>query len=349
MKSHARRDDEREAERPVADARAPADPAAAVLALQRSAGNQAVGAMLARTGEPPVAAKTDEQLYDEAIGAKDYEKAAPALCKLPWSQVNTKLGALDAAALRLLDDALSRMQTGFYGIFTATSVRWLLYGWLTSKGGGATKALPGRQYGELTLKVGTIVNGDKAAGKRYDYPVEITFTPDTTAVNADEIAFIQTVRLVDTKTGADRDWDATNKKRQTASHTSVDRLSGREQGWYGYKDDDSASGTVTPWKKADPTKPAWMSDTPGARIADATWAFETAVVCRSGTDAGTVYATVTWGFTVDSDLKVTALPTKVFNKPTKEFGSAVQKWNDQAAGPEADRNAPGQKSPPALK
>ena len=168
-------------------------------------------------------------------------------------------------------------------------------------------------------------------------------------MDADEIAFIQTVRLVDTATGANKDPEETNKKRQTATATSVDRLGGKEQGWYGLNDDKTAGGNLTPWKKTDPAKPAKMTDKPSWNKASTTWQFETLVVCRTGTDAGKVYAVVTWGFTVDADLKLTPLSRTITNKQSAEATAAIGKWNDQAAGPAADRNAPGQKSLPALK
>ena len=58
---------------------------------------------------------------------------------------------------------------------------------------------------------------------------------------------------------------------------------------------------------------------------------------------------VTWGFTVDADLKLNELARVVTNKQTDEAKTAVGNWNTQASGPTADRNAPGQKSLPALK
>ena len=69
---------------------------------------------------------------------------------------------------------------------------------------------------------------------------------------------------------------------------------------------------------------------------------------RTGPDAGTVYAVVTWGFTVDENLKVTGMPNLMFNKPTSDFSAAVAGWNKQAAGPRAKRSAPAQKPLPAL-
>ena len=153
---------------------------------------------------------------------------------------------------------------------------------LQAKGVPAAKTAAGTAYGKLETKVDERTSGDKAAGKGYAYKITITFTPDTAAVDADEIAFIQTVRVVDTATGANKDPEETNKKRQTASATSVDRMGGREQGWYGMKDDGSGGGTLTAWKKSDPTTPASMMDRPSWNKPDTTFQFETMVVCRAG-------------------------------------------------------------------
>jgi hypothetical protein len=61
-----------------------------------------------------------------------------------------------------------------------------------------------------------------------------------------------------------------------------------------------------------------------------------------------VYAVVTWGFTVDADLKLTQQTPTVTNKQSIEATAAVGNWNYQAAGSASDRNAPGQVSLPAL-
>ena len=91
-----------------------------------------------------------------------------------------------------------------------------------------------------------------------------------------------------------------------------------------------------------------MQDRSSWNQPNTTWQFETMVVCRCGADAGTVYAVLTWGFTVDADLTLTEHAQTVTNKQSPEATAAVGTWNDQAAGSTADRNAPGQMSLPAL-
>ncbi|HEY6889658.1 MAG TPA: hypothetical protein VI300_17805, partial [Solirubrobacter sp.] len=269
---------EREPEQAVVESAPPApapsprlNSAAGVLALQRAAGNRAVRAMLARedgeeTTTATAPAKTDEQLFDDAIKANDYAKAAELIVKLP--KAIDKMSALsadqmyklaDAASvdqLRLLQDAAIR-QGGWTGGLAQFAIR----GKLVAKGVGAAKSAAGAAFGTLETKVVEKTNGT-AAGGTYAYKIEITFLPDTTVVDADEIAFVQTVRLVDTATGANKDPEETNKKRMGADGTSIDRLGGREQGWYGMTDAGGGGATLKPWKKAAPTDPAFMYDRP---------------------------------------------------------------------------------------
>lgn len=327
---------------------------ASVLQMQRTVGNGAVAAMIARNGTEggATAAPTlgtldpDEKAFDDAVKAKDWPAAAAVLGKL--AKPETKLAPLPIDDLRLLQDAsLRAMRFGTIGkTFLA---QMALANELEKKGVPVTKIPPGSAFGTLDFSVVSKKDGDKATGVNYAYQIKITFTPDVAVVAADEIAFIQTVRLVETASGDNKDWDETNKKRQTPKHTSVDRLAGREQGWYGMTDAGGGGGTLTPWKKAAPATPASMGDTPSADIPNTTWEFETMAVCRSGTDVGKVYAVVTWGFRVDAALKLTESGIRITNKQTEEATTTVGKWNDQAAGPEADRNAPGQKTLPTLK
>jgi hypothetical protein len=345
------RDAEQEREDASLQAPPPLDSAAQLIQLQRAVGNQAVTAMLARdttAAAPPAPAPAvdpEEQAFDDAVKAGDWAKAAAQLVKLKAPV--PKLSPLTVDQLRLLQDAMVRGGSSLGGAGSAMQMAIAIE--LQSKGVPAAKLAAGAAFGKLESSVAENTSGDKAAGKDYAYKINITFTPDTAVVDADEIGFIQTVRLVDTATGANKDPEETNKKRQTASATSVDRLGGKEQGWYGMKDDGTGGGTLTTWTKTAPATPAKMMDRPSWNQPNTTWQFETMVVCRAGTDAGKVYAVITWGFTIDNDLKLTELARTITNKQTTEATAAVGKWNDQTAGPAADRNAPGQKSLPALK
>ncbi|MGH3788450.1 MAG: hypothetical protein ACRDRG_18320 [Pseudonocardiaceae bacterium] len=221
---------------------------------------------------------------------------------------------------------------------------------LQDRGVPASKVEAGAAFGKLETRVEERIDGDKATGTWYAYKISIAFTPDTAVIDADEIAFIQTVRLVETASGSNMNPDEKTRKRQTPLATSVDRLGGKKHGWYGMMmDNGMGSGTLTVWKRSTTATPAKMHDRASWNQPNTTWQFEAMVVCRSGADAGKVYAVVTWGFSVDGDLKLTEHQRSVTNKPSMEATTAVGKWNDQAAGPEADRNARDQVLLPALK
>ncbi len=303
----------------------------------------APGASLPSPPRPIVS--PDEEAFDDAVTSGDWATAATSLAKL--SMPTTKLPPLMIDQLRLLQDAVTRAGSVLVG--ACNVLQLAIAAELQGRGIPATKVAPGAAFGTLETKVDERLDGDMATGTLYAYRITITFTPDTAVIDADEIAFIQTTRLVDTASGANEDHNEAHKKRQTPSATSVDRIRGKKQGWYGMTmDNGMGSGTLTVWKKSAPATPATMRDRASWIQPNTTWEFETMVVCRSGADVGKVYAVVTWGFTVDADLKLTELAQTVTNKQSTEATTAVGKWNDQAAGSAVHRNAPGQVSLPAL-
>ncbi|MGH3983397.1 MAG: hypothetical protein ACRDST_12105 [Pseudonocardiaceae bacterium] len=293
----------------------------------------------------PRPAVSSDEVFDDAVNSGDWATAAMSLATLAMPA--TKLTPLTIVQLRLLQDAVTRARgvLGGVGIVLQLAIAVELQG----KGVPAAKVTAGTAFGKLEIKVGERIDGDQATGTWYSYKINITFTPDSTVVDAAEIAFIQTVRLVETASGSNKDPEQTSKKRQTPLAMSVDRRGGKKQGWYGLKDDETGSSMLTAWKKSAPAAPATMQDRASWNQPDTTWQFETMVVCRSGTDIGKVYVVVTWGFSVDADLKLTEQAPTVTNKQSTEATTAVSKWNDQAAGPVFDRNTPGQISLPALK
>jgi hypothetical protein len=288
----------------------------------------------------------DEKAFDDAVKSGDWATAVTSLAKLALP--TTKLLPLTIDQLRLLQDAVIRVRAVLGGVGIVLQLAIAVE--LQSKGVPATKVAAGTAFGKLEIKVDEKTDGDKATGALYAYKINITFTPDTAVIDADEIAFIQTTRLVETASGSNEDHKESNKKRQTPSATSVDRLHGKKQGWYGMSmDNGMGSGTLTVWKKSAPATPATMRDRASWNQPNTTWQFETMVVCRSGADTGKVYAVVTWGFTVDADLKLTEQARTVTNKQSAEATAAVGKWNAHVAGSAVDRNAPSQIALPALK
>ena len=102
------------------------------------------------------------------------------------------------------------------------------------------------------------------------------------------------------------------------------------------------------WSPDSPDSFATYHDRPSAQIPSTDWSFETAVVAKAGADTGVIYSSVSWGFSVDENCVLTPKAHKVSDKPSGAFGAAVDKWNQQAAGPEEQRNAPNQQSLPKL-
>jgi hypothetical protein len=296
------------------------------------------------TSVPRPVVSPDEKTFDDAITSGDWATAATSLAKLAIPR--TKLPPLTIDQLRLLQDAVTRARRVLGGVGTVLQLAIAVE--LQHKGVPTTKITAGAAFGTLKTKIDERINGDTTTGTPYAYKINITFTPDTAVVDADEIAFIQTVRLIETASGSNTDPEETNKRRQTPSATSVDRLRGKKQGWYGMKDDGTGSDKLSTWKKSAPATPATMRDRSSWNQPNTTWQFETMVVCHSGADTGTVYAVLTWGFTIDTNLTLTEQAQTVTNKQSTEATTAVGKWNDQAAGSTADRNAPGQMSLPTL-
>ncbi|HKR52459.1 MAG TPA: hypothetical protein VJT72_23360 [Pseudonocardiaceae bacterium] len=294
--------------------------------------------------QPP--ASPDDEAFDDAVESGDWATAVASLARLAVPA--TKLAPLPIDQLRLLQDAVTRARSVLGGVGIVLQLALAVE--LEGKGVPAGKVAAGAAFGTLETTVDERIDGDQATGTPYAYQITISFTPDTTVIDADEIAFIQTTRLVETASGANGNYTESNRTRQTPAATSVDRLGGKKQGWYGMTmDNGTGSGTLTVWKKSAPATPARMRDRASWNQPNTTWQFETMVVCRSGADAGTVYAAVTWGFTVDADLTLTEHARTVTNKQSTEATAAVDKWNDQATGSAVHRNAPGQLPLPALR
>ena len=272
-----------------------------------------------------------------------YERDAQRLNALAAPDLARELASYGEDSLRRLDDAAQRVLPA-----AGARLRGAIRTRLVALGVPAARVGSGMRYGTVYHRVNTIVHGDVAAGTNFEYPIELWFEPDVTRIDADEIAWIQTVRNVHPTTGANRSPFGTN--RMTADSTKIDRLTGRQQGWYGMSDAQRGGDTMSRWIRGGASRYTYMTDTPSFGDGDRDFHFESAAVARRGNDAGKVYAVVTWGFTVDANLHVTAKPTRVFNRETVGFGRAVERWNEQAhLTTVADRNAPAQVDLPTLR
>ena len=355
-----------------------------VLGLQRRIGNRAVTRRLLRDttpvppGTPALAGRPQpldppapgvqdperkKQLDAElvaAVGRRDWVRAAQILNSFDAADITPRLWQFSEDGLRRIDDADVRAQSDWErarGV--PLKVHNAIVRQIRDRGITGGHADTGAAYGRLEIDWGKVERNPEGTGgefraenkgqkMRIDADIRITFTPVPSLVKADEIGFIQTVRVVDRKTGENRDPERAIQNRHTVTHSGIDRFAGKTQGWYGLEDDETAASTVEPWKRATPDDPAVMYDKPGAALTDVRWEFETAAVSRVGPDRGTVYAVVSWGMEVDDQLGVTFLVPRIFNKVTADFEAAVAKWNEQAVGPKEQRNAVGQAPLPTL-
>jgi hypothetical protein len=64
-------------------------------------------------------------------------------------------------------------------------------------------------------------------------------------VDAEEIGFIQTVQVIDSDTKANL--SPNSETRMIRDRTKIDRLAGKEQGWYGMQADETGQRNSTPW------------------------------------------------------------------------------------------------------
>ena len=308
--------------------------AQAVAGLQGRYGNRAVGraaGVLARQE-----ATRDQKLsaWRSDVANGNWGDAAERLNAFNEEDIERLLASLSKQQLRKLDAGALRQIPGF-----AERV----HGPIMAKLGKR----PGATFGKLTFIPGSPVAGGPMTN--YSYPVDFSFAPDADIVRAREIAYVQTVRLVDIGSGETKDWQPESRARQTDTRWAIDRSSGVASGYAGYTTGTQPGTHVTQWTDATPDGFATYHDEPGAQIPNTSWDFETAVVAKAGGDEGVIYASCSWGFTVDDRLQPTPKPPKIEDKPSKAFYAAADKWNQQARGPDAGRNAPAQEALPAMR
>ncbi|MGH6631350.1 MAG: hypothetical protein ACREB3_16610, partial [Burkholderiales bacterium] len=139
-----------------------------------------------------------EKAFDDAVKSGNWATAATSLAKL--ATPTTKLPRFTIDQLRLLQDAVTRAGSMLGGVGRMLQIAIAVE--LQSKGVPAAKVAAGTAFGKLEIKIDERIDGDEATGTLYAYKINITFTPDPAVVNADEIAFIQTARLIETASGS---------------------------------------------------------------------------------------------------------------------------------------------------
>jgi hypothetical protein len=302
-----------------------------VAGMQAGHGNAAVArAVLARETE-----REHKIAAFNAAKGKNWGDAAEILNGFNKEDIERLLNGLSKEQLRQLDAGAMRQIGSFAGP---------VHGPIMARLGKQ----PGHVFGRLNFLPGSPENGGGPL-TAYAFPVDFSFAPDADIVRATEIAYVQTVRLVHTGTNDTAEWEAPAKARQTDDKWTVDRGQGGASGFAGYTTGAQPGQYVTQWQPDQPESFATYHDRPSAQVPSTDWSFETAVVAKAGPDTGVIYASCSWGFTVDENCMLTPKPHKIEDKPSAAFGAAVWKWNEQALGPADQRNAPGQEMLPGLR
>lgn len=319
----------------------PPSPAMDILQLQRTAGNAAVARAIAARQPAEAPTQSPEEEVEKAFFDDDWDRIVALTATRPSPSAVKRIAALTVDELRYLDDAVRRADQ------EGSQLAKIVKSEFGAKKVPEKQQAPGAGYGKVEFKNTFAEDGDPKSRPRKSarYGFEIKFMPNYLTIgSAEEIGFIQNVRVVD-DTGANR--AANGKDRLASDLWHIDRLAGKDQGWYGMSD---AGGNTDKklrlWQKSDWDEPAWMKDVPSKSRGPVEFTAETVIVCRKGFHAGKVYAVVHWGFEVDKDLVVTPYETEVTNKESEAFNEAVAAWNAQASGPEGKRNSDNQQQLP---
>jgi hypothetical protein len=332
---------DRDAANPVVEGTGVAQPRIAVhdfattlplrlLALQRSAGNRAVGRILARDA------------WSEAVKYDKWMEAAKALGDATDKDVDERLKQLNVGQLGALLGGTRDWGTNGDGETvwdpkTNARIRELIYAHRKKRTFVTFTAAGKVPNGKL----GSAIKWSNNAGMQ----IELYFLPDP-KVTASEIAFVQIVRRLKADGSVDREAEqAYSADRTTPNGWHVDAVEADISGFYGMKGL-SASAITHPWYRSVPTIPCFMRDTPGI-TADGRFEAEAVPVQLSGEDEGKAYGSITWGMT-KANGKVTPDAVGYKQTPSSEFRAAASAWNAQATNP-AKRTSADQQVLPAIK
>lgn len=192
-----------------------------------------------------------------------------------------------------------------------------------------------RDHGLPTTRAGSIapaaswsMTQNNTSGSTYESKVSLTYrTEPEDGCDCDQIAFIQAVQRLEPN--GDVYSKSHGTPRATETGWRIDRLQGKEYGWYGLNDNGTFAVTVTPGRTSTSTA-AVMRDTPSSNRLGQTWSFETCAVCYQGTDANKIYGCKTWGFKVDDEGSLTSSQSTESTSPSVNWTASVSQWNQQA-------------------
>jgi hypothetical protein len=333
---------ERTAKRPVGPERSASAAAHGddrLVGLQRAVGNRAVQKLVSVQRDARADADRSNR-FVTALSRDDLDAADAVLQGGSQDWMVARLQSLSVDQLRRLDDAMRRARhyntLGYRMVAAVGALK------AQASGRASATAKPGAAYGVIHGEAEQITHGRLVPGganTAASYRFAITFAPDPAVVHSTQVEFVQVAKVVSTTASAadpvgqqvpvNAGKNGTN--RQTADHSRVDRVTGRALGWMGRNDANGIQpGRLRPWTPGS-TQPAYMNDTPSRSVPNVDFHFETAAISRLGPDAGTVYATIVWGFTVDAKMQIVEKDPIYFNKESKDFDLALAFWNAEAA------------------
>jgi hypothetical protein len=182
------------------------------------------------------------------------------------------------------------------------------------------------KYGEFLIEMNQYQDGNSAG-----MTIEITFVPDPTEVNSQDIAFVQVARLVEYDTLSPLFVSKADKNRAVSGGFSLDALADHASGWYGFQNDNTYNANVTPGRSPQNYQPAVLLDRPKAKVGrKLRFEFVTAVIADEGPDKGKIYGAVNWGFWLDTDGTAHPYGLELLNEVPDRWIDAVKEWNAQA-------------------
>jgi RHS repeat-associated protein len=177
---------------------------------------------------------------------------------------------------------------------------------------------------------------NQVGGFNYNYRIDLNFTPNANfGGTLTDIKIIQIIKKTYTtgNEGGDAVTFASFQARKGPGNWYVDRLPGRESGWYGQKNKNQGGGYNTSEIKYKGNSVVYY-DKPGSNSVlsndqGVEWEFQTFAIERKG-NGGQVLGGVKWGFTVDTEGHVISSAKLRQVTSLGDFRGAINAWNDQA-------------------
>jgi hypothetical protein len=175
--------------------------------------------------------------------------------------------------------------------------------------------------------------------------VHIRFAPNRKEVSSQEIAFVQSARIVEFDSLKPVFTSDAATDRRIKGGFFLDRFEGYASGWYGAEDNNKYDTKFTVGRSPKNYRDAEMTDTPNTPLKQKLrFEFVTAVIANEGDDKGKIYGAVNWGSWLEEDHSA-AHPygVKLLNEVPDRWINAVKEWNAQADSLLRKKNSKDQK------